>query len=267
MEAAEHLRRLKQDGWSVVEGVIPESEVGAVRQDVAATTRVHQNPDVAEEMGVGYLSGFINYNKAVAPYLADRRILDPIELLLGPRVKISFTTATINLPNNPRSGWHADWPFNQNNAGHIDAPYPDIPMHVTTLWMLSAFSEANGGTLVVPGSHRSSNNPTGGNGVDQQQSYPTEMNVSGPAGSVLVMDSRTWHAAAPNLTGEPRVSVVVRYAPWWLNTNVLRLGSRERQILVDETGLADNEQPPIPSRVFDELPAAVKPLFSHSVGD
>ena len=265
IDAKDHVRHLKQDGWSVVEGVIPESQVDAVKQEVQRATQAHQNPSIARESGVGHVGGFINFNQAIAPYLARRSILDPIEALLGPSVKISFTTATINLAKNPRTGWHADWPFNQNNAGHIAAPYADVPMHITTLWMLSAFSAANGGTLVVPGSHRSPNNPTGDNGVDPLEPYPTEMNVSGSAGSVLIMDSRTWHAAAPNQTEEPRVAVVVRYAPWWLDTRVLCPGSRQRQTLEAKTGLADPHQPTLPSEVFAALPEDVQPLFSHWV--
>ena len=47
-----------------------------------------------------------------------------------------------------------DWPFNQHNAGHIPAPYPDIVAHLTTLWMLSPYTPENGATIIVPGSHR-----------------------------------------------------------------------------------------------------------------
>jgi hypothetical protein len=81
------------------------------------------------------------------------------------------------------------------------------------------------------------------------------------------MDSRLWHATAPNITDEPRVSVVVRYAPWWLNTRILMPGSPERQMVVDEPGLTDNEQPPIPPDVYARLPDEAKPLFRHWVGD
>ena len=102
--------------------------------------------------------------------------------------------------------WHADWPFNQGNAGHVKAPYADFPMHITTLWMISAFSAENGGTLIVPGSHRESNNPTGDIGVDQTAPYPGEINACGPAGSVLILDSRMWHSTAHNSTDNPRVS-------------------------------------------------------------
>ena len=90
--------------------------------------------------------------------------------------------------------------------------------------MISPFTHETGGTLVVPGSHRSTDNPSGQNGVDPLNPYPTDMQATGDAGSVLIFDSRTWHAAAPNETKNPRVSVVARYAPWWLNLDVLMPG-------------------------------------------
>ena len=155
----------------------------------------------------------INFDQSFAPFLADENLLALVGAMLGHHPRISFTTGTINYPGNERGGWHADWPFNQNNAGHIPAPYPDATVHLTTLWMLAPFTEENGGTLLVPGSHRSPNNPTGDNGVDPLAPYPTEVNACGPAGSVLVLDSRLWHATAPNRSHEPRTSVVVRYAP------------------------------------------------------
>lgn len=257
------LLHLKIDGWCVVEGIIPEDKVGAVHESVERSTVAHRNPNAPG--GIGHVPGFIRYDQSISPYLADRRILGLAEALLGEHVRVSFTTATINYPGNQRGGWHGDWPFNQNNAGHIPAPYPDATMHLTTLWMLSPFTVENGGTLIVPGSHRSNNNPTGNNGVDPSKPYPTEMQATGPAGSVLVMDSRMWHATAPNRSDQPRTSVVVRYAPWWLNLDVLMSGSDERARIVDEAGKTENNVPPIPPDVYDAFPEDVKPLFRHWV--
>ena len=53
--------------------------------------------------------------------------------------------------------------------------------------------------------------------LPRHERYPSEIQVEGEAGSVLVMDSRLWHASGPNGTPEPRVAFGVRYAPWWLN--------------------------------------------------
>lgn len=257
------LERMQLDGWCVVEGVIPADEVATVRANVQTATHAHRNPNAPKN--IGHLSGVINYDQSIAPYLADERLLGVIEGVLGPHVRISFTTATINEPGNARSGWHADWPYNQRNAGCIPAPYADLPMHITTIWMLSPFSAATGGTLVVSGSHRMSNNPTGGYGVGELETYPTEINAAGKAGDVLVMDSRLWHATAANVTNDPRVAVVTRYAPWWLDLNVLMPDSITRTRLQKATGKGENQVPLVPATVYAGLPEQVKPLFAHWV--
>lgn len=261
-----NLNRIRRDGWCVVEGVIPEDEVDAIRDQVSYSTGIHGRSQAAEQ-GIGHVPGFIRYDQSLAPYLADAKLMALLEALLGSFVKVSYTTATINRPGNLRGRWHADWPFNQINAAHVPAPYPDAVMHITTLWMLSPFTPENGGTLIVPGSHRWADNPTGNVDVDPLAPYLTEINATGSAGSVLVLDSRIWHATAPNKSPEDRVSVVVRYAPWWLNTRVLMPGSEERKMMVNETGLTENDQELVPRRVYEELPENVKPLFRHWISE
>ena len=263
MDPDQLLQHLHLDGWCVLEGIIPAGQIETVRRSVEATVAAHRNP--AAPAAIGHLPGIVNFDQSFAPFLGDDSLLKLVGALLGPHLRVSFTTGTINYPGNERGGWHADWPFNQSNAGHFPTPYADFPAHVTTLWMLSPFTAENGGTLLVPGSHRSANNPTGGNGVDPLAPYPTQINACGPPGSVLVLDSRLWHATAPNRSSAPRTSVVVRYAPWWLNLEVLRPGSDERRRLAEETGIKENAVPSLPADIFAGLPAPVKPLFRHWV--
>ena len=263
MDLQTALRYMKINGWCLLEGIIPADKVDAVRNSVEAAVSAHQSATAPD--GIGHVPGLVRFEQSFAPYLAHPRLLGLVEALLGEHVRISFTTAQINFPGNDRGGWHADWPFNQETAGHVPAPYPDVVMHVTTLWLLSPFNEENGGTFIVPGSHRANNNPSGDNGIEPTQPFPTEMQVTGPAGSVLVFDSRLWHAIAPNRTQRPRTTIAVRYAPWWLNLDVLRPGTVERARMVDETGKRENLQPPLSPQVYDTLPAAVQPLFRHAV--
>ena len=256
------LEHMSIDGWCVIDGVIPPGEVEAVRSSVVDSVRKHNIE--SERQNLLKVSGLINFNQSFAPYLAEPRLLGLCKALLGEDVRVSFTTSTVLFPGNDRGGWHADWPFNQQNAGHIPAPYPDAVAHLTTIWMLSAFKE-DSGTYVVSGSHKENNNPTGGNGVPADQPHPTESRATGEPGAVLVMDSRIWHAIGANRSDEPRVAIINRFAPWWLNLDVLLPGSDERRRLVDERGANDNITPPVPPDVFQSLPNNVKPLFSHWV--
>ena len=258
-------RRLQTDGWCVIEEVIPSAEVDGVRDSVLATLKRHQQADARSH--VGKISGLINYDQSIALYLSEPRLLALCQAVLGEHVRISFTTCMTLYPSDKRGQWHADWPFNQQNAGHIPAPYPDMVAHLTTIWMLSPFAPETGATLVVSGSHRCNDNPTGNIPIDLFESYSSEMHVTGAAGSVLVMDSRLWHAMSPNLSPEPRVGLAIRYAPWWLNLDVLLPNSDERHRLVDEAGGQDNITPLVPAEVFAALPEETKPLYAHWVKD
>lgn len=259
----QHLMRLTMDGWTVVEDVIPADRVDAVRESVWATVTNHRRADAPTN--IGFLPAIINHDQSFADYLAAPPLMDLVRAALGPQVRISFTSAIVNEPGNARGDWHADWPYNQRNAGCMSAPYPDHLMHLTTLWMLSPFAAENGGTFVVSGSHRAPNNPTGGYGVGTLEPYPTETQATGHAGSVLVFDSRLWHATAPNSGSDPRVALAVRYAPWWLDTRVLMPGSAIRRQMTAATGKKENEVPALPQAVFDQLAPSVQELYAHWV--
>ena len=263
MQIEDILLRLRIDGWCVIDGVISADLIGAVRAEAEAATESQGVSRTYE--GLRSAWGILGRVPSFWPYVADSRLLGVAQSWFGPHLRISYTNTLITNKGNDRGGWHADWPYNQEKAGHIPAPYPDFPVQLSTLWMLSRFTKENGGTWIVPGSHRVPDNPTGTLQVDRFQPYPTEMQVTGEAGSVLVFDSRIWHATATNYTDKPRVGMVVRYVPWWLNLEVLMPGSEQRKQLVEETGTKENEVPAVPSEVYNKLPPEVQPLYHHWV--
>ncbi len=263
MNLEDQIAQIREDGFCILEGVIPGEDVDRVRQSVEATVEEHCSKSPPEN--VGFVPSLIVHDQSFATYLADERLLGIAEAMLGKHIRISFTSAIINLTGNKRGDWHADWPFNQRNAGHFPEPYPNIVAHLTSLWMLSPFTSENGGTLIFPGSHLLNCNPTGTHEHPPAAPLPDEIHVTGSAGSVVVMDSRLWHAASPNRTDRPRTALAVRFAPWWLNVNVLMPGSEDRKRIEDESGKIENIVPAVPKNVFDGLPEKVKPLYLHWV--
>ena len=273
------LHHLKLDGFCVLEGIISADQVDAIGRDIVATQAAHDAASQADQAktrsrghrigarGVGALKQVINFTQSFAPYLSHPQIMAVVEALFGQYARISCTDCVVNHPGNERGYWHADWPYNQTNASHIPAPYPDALLHLSTIWMLSPFSAQTGGTLIVPGSHRYANNPSAA-GIpefDNEATYPTETNVCGNPGAVLLYDSRLWHAVAPNLSNQPRVALIVRYAPWWLNLTPTMIGTPEHTRLVVETGGKNYESIPLKPEVFAALPDDVKPLYRHWV--
>ena len=276
-EAALH--QLKMNGYCVLEGIIPNDKIDEVRESVVTAQAAHHEKAEAAlaktrsrghrvgVQGVANMRGVINETQIFAPYLADERIMALTDALFGPYVRISCTDCVINYPGNERGYWHADWPYNQTNATHIPAPYPDTIMHLSTIWMLTPFGPETGGTYIIPGSHRTDDNPSAAGiaGIDPDAPYPTETQVSGFAGSVLLYDSRLWHAVPPNRSDIPRVAIIVRYAPWWLNLNPTQAGNPEHTQIVIETDGKNYDSPLIRSDVYKTLPENVKSLYRHWV--
>ena len=277
MDVKETLRRLDMDGFCIIEGVIPPGEADGVREEVEDA--VSGNRREVDRMqanvrarghrigasGVAAVGGLINHVPGFGRYLADRRILEPCESVFGPYTRVSSVGAVMNHPGNARGYWHSDWPFNQTVATHIPAPYPDAVLHITAIFMLSPFTEETGGTLVVPGSHRSPTNPSGETEVDRDAPYPTEIGATGRPGDVLLFDSRLWHSVAPNRSDRPRTAVIARYAPWWLNLTVQRPGTPDHTRIIVETGGKPSEVPLVRRDVFESLPDEAKALFRHWV--
>lgn len=67
------------------------------------------------------------------------------------------------------------------------------------------------------------------------------------------MDCRLWHCLPPNLTDDERVMINCRYHP------------RTAPAGTSGDGEFMGARDPMPRSIFDRLPEAAKPLYSHGV--
>lgn len=260
--------QIREEGWCIIEDVVPEDRIPPIRDELITIGQGEPENKPFTRVTNGYTSycaSSINYIPSFAEYLADSRMTALIENLFGPHFRVCATSTTNNIPGSDRKEWHADQPFAGNFAGHIESPYPDtILMTITTIWMLSPFKEDNGGTHLVPRSHKRATNPSYGK-KPTFDPFPDEIQVIGSAGSVLAFDSRMWHAGGANKTDEPRISMVARYAPWWMNQNIYIPGSTEQKIVNDDPKQRIIQYPSMPMDVYDKLLEKAKPLFKHAI--
>ena len=165
-------------------------------------------------------------------------------------------------------GWHTDWPHDLSaygagdplhNVGCVRQPFPDVTMCLVMIWYLTDVDAESGGTWVVPGSHRDRRNPRGPNdGISVVAPIPGELQVSAPAGSVYIQDSRSWHASPMHNTKHTRVAVVNRWAPWWLSVDDFAPG---------DTYNVNQVCQPLSLAEYRALPAALRPLMRHVCPD
>jgi ectoine hydroxylase-related dioxygenase (phytanoyl-CoA dioxygenase family) len=72
---------------------------------------------------------------------------------------------------------------------------------------LDAYTETNGATVVVPGSHAWGDRRPG-----RSEAVPVTM----PAGSIMFFLSTLWHGGGQNTSGESRLAVTVQYCQPWV---------------------------------------------------
>lgn len=88
-------------------------------------------------------------------------------------------------------------------------PFPaGVDVQVSTIWALQDFTETNGATRLVPGSHRTADDHR----YSPDESVPATM----PRGSVVLYLGSTWHGGGANRSDAVRTGINVDYSVGWL---------------------------------------------------
>ncbi|MGE0485521.1 MAG: phytanoyl-CoA dioxygenase family protein [Gammaproteobacteria bacterium] len=148
-----------------------------------------------------------NLDPLFVELVRDPRALGFVRHLLGPKFLVSNFSANITTPGNAPMLMHAD-------QGYVYPPWGERPLACNVGWLLDDLTETNGGTRVVPGSHRLDHGPTAG------EVYDT-VAVEAPAGSIMVMDGRLWHQTGANRTADrTRAALFGYYVLRWLRPQI-----------------------------------------------
>jgi ectoine hydroxylase-related dioxygenase (phytanoyl-CoA dioxygenase family) len=162
------------------------------------------------------------------PALAEHtEILKLAQNILGTDCILSDCSATSIGPHTEGGAWHVDVPL-----GQLPDPLPDFPLTTQNVWMLDDFTESNGATRVVPRSHLLRRKPQW-----DSEHQPNAISLTGPAGSVAMWLSNTWHCSGANITDFPRRAVLCYYARSWIKpfSDFQRGISLERRACFSET--------------------------------
>lgn len=198
-----HHQQLTDEGYTIVEDAIEPELVEALADDVARLeASLHRQP--ADNRFEGNRTTR-TYNLLAHGDIWQQVPTHPVVLelvagVLGEGCLVSSLASISLAPGETSQVIHAD-----------DQIQPLAKPHVATvcnsMWALTDFTEANGATRLVPGSHRWQN-PDYYGGDDGIETIPAEM----PKGSVLVWHGSTWHGGGANVTDdEVRIGVAMNY--------------------------------------------------------
>lgn len=151
------------------------------------------------------LSQIDEHNTIRVPMMYEKIFLDlalnPTILSLCKRMLGDyFVLNQQNGISNPGNGGH----YNQA-AFHRDLPYQhfvaDRPLAINALFCLDDFTNENGATLVIPGSHKQGAFPS------DEVVEKLKQQITAPSGSFIVLDCMLFHSGATNKTNRERLAV------------------------------------------------------------
>ncbi len=198
------LESLQRDGYVILENAIDRHALGAIVDALApheAERPFGRNAFEGQKSQRVYsLAGKGNVFLHVAEHLA---VLALVDRLLMPNYLLS-TMHSIRLhPGEQAQAWHTDDAFYFSPRPHA------LPLAISVIWAIEDFTEDNGATEVIPGSHQ-----WGHELPDQRDVEPVAAVM--PAGSALVFDAALWHRGGRNDTSRTRLAISPQYCQPWL---------------------------------------------------
>ena len=209
-----------RDGYVIFENVLTDDELTTI--NAALAPYLGQNITGRNEFE-GRSSNRVYAMLGKSPVFADL-ITHPlamafVEADLGLDCLLSACLA-INLhPGETAQPWHFD-------DSHYQWPRPRPSLGVSTFWTITAMTETNGATEILPKSHLWPEDTFEGaiasddfDRVKQREgdpgARPDAMKVVMPAGSLMLAKGTLWHRGGANVSNEDRLIITPQYCPGW----------------------------------------------------
>ena len=193
-------RTMAEDGWIIVEDALDSGLRHRICTEIEDAYRVNREVQLRNGVGEG-TDGAVHHLPCQGGSFIELLERNPCAAFLerffgGPYILNTFG-GVLNLPGKLSyvGGVHRD----------IRTFGSDLRLMCQMLVMLDDFTEANGATFMLSGSHKSPERPS-----DDEFFSRAERAVA-PAGSIVVFDSNLWHAAGANTTGESRRGLTLAF--------------------------------------------------------
>jgi ectoine hydroxylase-related dioxygenase (phytanoyl-CoA dioxygenase family) len=228
---------LERDGCCVVDRLVDPGLLDAMRAELGsflAATPV--GPDTFSGRRTRRTGGLIARSSKAREFVLHPLVLESVKATLrgATNFQLHLTQVIAIGPGEPAQPIHRDqWAFDF-------FPFPKgYEVQCNTLWAMSDFTEENGATRVIPGSHRFDDRLS----FKESDTEPAEM----AQGSVLFYTGALYHGGGANRSSQVRYGLNLTYARAWLR-------QEENQYLA------------VPQAIAQELPLPLLRLMGYARG-
>lgn len=190
---------LDRDGYVVLDRVLDARCIAAMLSAVDDLLDAVRRDPTRKHGGTLHVDNVVDTGAAFDPAWSSPRVLAAVAHVLGTDFHLFG------------AGYRGPQPGYGAQALHAD----DVPVAAgdpfrvaTAIVPLVDFTERNGATRVVPGSHR---DPVRDASVEPGLAHPRERIVTARAGDAIVFNGHLWHSGTKNASGERRDALQIVY--------------------------------------------------------
>ena len=247
---------IERDGAAILEDLLPPGVVSRVNDEVGFAL---EDADPDEGLFNPIMQAFhgrctkqVTGACAISPTFATDVMCHPLLLALCDRILLpSCARYQLNLGHLLQRGPGAEEQvLHRDEAVWSDVPKPSPELQLATVIAFVDFTRDNGGTRIVPGSHRWPDRALlPAEQFVQPPPMPDQIAYAEmPAGSAVVYTGGTIHAGGSNTTNVPRRGAHLSYCLGWLRTE-------------------ENNYLAVPPAAAAKLPRQAQELLGYAVHD
>lgn len=194
-------------GFIAIEDFLSQDTVSAVKNIIASlhSQEVENNSAYKYAENVDRVWNLVNKHILFSDLITNPLIATLMDLIFDRDTRhqkffLSSFQATYVRPGAKAQALHIDTP--------VPNPLPPWEIKANTIWLLDEFTDINGATEIIPGSHKYGRRP-----VDSDlEDHAGLQKIQGPAGSLIVTSGYLWHRAGANLSQEVRAALLGSFA-------------------------------------------------------
>jgi len=195
------------NGYTVLHGMLSNEEVFEARDVVEelATKEDHNGTAHNYALNMQRVWNLLDKHRLFHDIISSPQLIAWMERIFDrPTAHIKFFLSSLQA--------NISKPGAQGLKLHIDTPVPEpLPpwiIKANSIWILDDFTETNGATEVIPGSHLRPRKPR----HDDPADHAGIIKVIAPAGSVIMTHGAIWHRSAPNRSSGDRIVLLGSFA-------------------------------------------------------
>ncbi|MDA2932848.1 phytanoyl-CoA dioxygenase family protein [Acidobacteria bacterium AH-259-D05] len=186
-----YVEELTRNGYTILKDRLDEESVAYARKRIDEIYEI-QVREIGGEKNLELIGeqalarNLLAYDDFFIKLARHETVLKVMRRMLGEHFILYQQNGNLNKPNYPSTStpWHRDLTFRHYCSSR--------PLALTVVWVIDAFTEANGGLPILPSSHR-------------EEAFPSwtfvekfQQKLYAPAGTIEIHDAMMWHRSGNN---------------------------------------------------------------------